>query len=193
MWTKVLPRRGEIYYICWYRNSVGWEGTRAVSVSEGVFWQRRGGGINIMSSICLCVHLSLFSFFPFSLFPLIPQLSHSCFCAAKWAAADFLLGNYETNKCVSSNRQRFGLHITASGAASFYYFHPKIHFMDHSLVPLRPQISDLQVLRQGNILTGCRQRICLSRRPYLSSPSNIYFQILPYRYDIHPGIVIFFL
>lgn len=154
---------------------------------------RGGGGINIMSSICLCVHLSLFSFFPFSLFPLIPQLSHSCFCAAKWAAADFLLGNYETNKCVSSNRQRFGLHITASGAASFYYFHPKIHFMDHALVPLRPQISDLQVLRQGNILSGCRQRICLSRRPYLSSPSNIYFQILPYRYDIHPGIVIFFL
>lgn len=85
----------------------------------------------------LCASLSLLLPPSFS-FPSHPTTLRQLLLSCKLAAPKFLLGNYEINKSISSNRECFWLHLTASDAASIqevvhnplqvYFFSPKIHF-----------------------------------------------------------------
>lgn len=83
-------------------------------MSEGVFFFG-GGDQHNEPHLPLCASVSLL------ILPLLSFPSHpTTVTPAKRAAAEFLLGNDGMNKSVSSNRQCFGLRVTASEAAPFY-------------------------------------------------------------------------
>lgn len=146
-----------------------------VSEGAGVFLAEEGGEkkrINIMSSNCLCVHLSLSLLLPPSFyFPSHPTTLRQLLLSSKLAAPEFLLGNYEINNSISSDRECFWLHLTASDAASIQDVVPNPLQGDFFSTPnpflwITPW-SRSGLIRLGNILTGSGQRISLNHWPYL--------------------------